>query len=172
MKRMHIHISTDDLAASIRFYSQMFGSQPSVQKEDYAKWMLEDPKVNFAISTRPGVAPGLNHLGMQTENAAELCELGARLRGLEQEVIEEADAQCCYAQSDKYWVHDPAGIPWEAFHTLGNIPVWGENHAPQGQTEESAQAGACCAPPKPKMRIDELAKAKAAACCAPGSQCC
>lgn len=112
MKRMHIHISVDNLSESIQFYSVMFASAPSVLKTDYAKWMLEDPRINFAISKR-GAALGLNHLGMQVESAEELAEMNARLQQLQAEVVEETEAACCYAKSDKYWVNDPQGIAWE-----------------------------------------------------------
>jgi len=152
MKRLHLHISVDDLAKSIRFYSTLLGAEPTVEKSDYAKWMLDDPRVNFAISQR-GAATGLNHLGVQVESADELAEMHARLQGLEGKLTEETGAACCYAKSDKYWATDPEGIAWETFHTLDSIPVFGGD-APE----------ACCVPtPKP-----ETTKA----CCAPNSNCC
>ena len=135
MKRLHIHVVAD-LAESIRFYSAMFAAEPSVTKPDYAKWMLDDPRVNFAISQR-GAAAGLNHLGVQVESADELAEMHARLRNLETVLIEQAGAACCYATSDKYWATDPQGIPWETFHTLNSIPVFGA---------EEAVETACCSP--------------------------
>jgi catechol 2,3-dioxygenase-like lactoylglutathione lyase family enzyme len=134
MKRLHVHVSVSNLADSIRFYSTMFASEPSVIKADYAKWMLDDPRVNFAISQR-GAAVGLNHLGVQVESADELDEMHARLQGLQGELTEETGAACCYAQSDKYWATDPQGIAWETFHTLASIPVFGGD-APE----------ACCVP--------------------------
>ncbi len=124
MKRLHVHVAVDDLAASIKFYSTMFASEPTVTKDDYAKWMLDDPRVNFAISAR-GAAPGLNHLGVQVENADELAEMSGRLQKLEADVVEEMGTACCYAKSDKYWATDPTGIAWETYHTLDSIPVFG-----------------------------------------------
>lgn len=135
MKRFHAHISVSDLNASIRFYSAMFGIQPTVLKPDYAKWSLEDPRVNFAVSQR-GAAAGLNHLGIQVESAGELAEMHRRLESLP-DVTEESGAACCYAKSDKYWANDPEGITWETFHTLDETPVYG---APK-----QAEA-ACCIP--------------------------
>lgn len=137
MKRVHIHVAVDNLFESIRFYSSLFATEPSVTKADYAKWMLDDPRVNFAISSR-GAAPGLNHLGVQVESSEELAEMHERLDHLTG-VREEAGAACCYARSDKYWVTDPQGIAWETFHTLDTIPVFGSD------TSEKAKA-ACCIP--------------------------
>ena len=151
MKRLHIHLAVQDLAESIRFYSTLFAAAPSVAKTDYAKWMLDDPRVNFAISTR-GAAVGLNHLGMQVESAEELDEIHGRLRNLGGDVTAETGAACCYARSDKYWTTDPQGIAWESFHTLGHIPVFGDG-AP-AETE-------CCVPPAVQQEPD------GAACCAP-----
>lgn len=137
MKRMHIHISVDNLPTSIQFYSALFASEPSVIKTDYAKWMLEDPRINFAISKR-GAALGLNHLGLQVESADELADMNTRLQQLQSEVVEEMDTACCYAKSDKYWVNDPQGIAWETFHTLASIPVFG--------SEDSKASTDCCVP--------------------------
>jgi catechol-2,3-dioxygenase len=138
MKRFHVHVSVDDLQNSIRFYSSMFGAQPSVSKDDYAKWMLEDPRVNFAISTR-GHQSGVNHLGIQAESDAELKDLRVRLIEAQAPVLEQKEAACCYARSDKYWVTDPQGVAWETFHTLEQIPVF-------GGSLEKAEAGPCCVP--------------------------
>lgn len=135
MKRMHIHVSVDDLAHSIAFYSQLFGAQPTVQKPDYAKWMLDDPRVNFAISQR-GEMPGLNHLGIQAENDAELAEIKARLDAADMAVLTQTGTTCCYAQSDKHWVQDPSGIAWETYHTLDSAPTF---HAPAAESP-------CCVP--------------------------
>jgi len=149
MKRMHVHVGVADIQASIPFYSKMFGSEPTVIKGDYAKWQLEDPKVNFAISAR-GAPIGINHLGIQVENDMELGEMKTRLDQVQGEVIEEMGTACCYAQSDKYWVNDPAGIPWETFHTLNSIPVF--NHA-------AASDDACCVPaPIATVAISAIAK--------------
>ncbi len=134
MKRLHVHVAVDDLAASIKFYSAMFAAGPTVAKDDYAKWMLDDPRVNFAISSR-GAPAGLNHLGVQVENAEELAEMNTRLQKLEGGVVEEMGTACCYARSDKYWATDPTGIAWETYHTLDSIPVFG------GQ-----EASGCCVP--------------------------
>ena len=123
MKRMHIHISVDDLAHSTAFYSQLFGTAPSVHKPDYAKWMLDDPRVNFAISQR-GEKPGLNHLGIQAENDEELGEIKTRLDAADMAVLTETGTTCCYAKSDKHWVQDPSGIAWETYHTLDSAPTF------------------------------------------------
>ena len=137
-KRFHVHLHVDDLAQSIAFYNRMFAASPARHELDYAKWMLEDPPVNFAISTR-GHAAGIDHLGIQTDNAEELAELRARARSAELPLEVEGETTCCYARSDKHWVTDPQGIAWEHFHTLANVPVYRE--AP---TSEAAVA--CCAP--------------------------
>ena len=126
MKRFHVHVSVKDLARSIGFYSKLFGVGPSVEKPDYAKWMLEDPRVNFAISQR-GRAAGVNHLGFQVDSEQELGALRQHVAAAEIAARDEAGAACCYARSDKYWIEDPQGIPWETFHTVGGIPVYGEN---------------------------------------------
>jgi len=140
MKRFHVHVGVDDLQKSIRFYSSVFGAEPSVVKDDYAKWMVDDPRINFAISAR-GNQPGLNHLGIQVESDAELEDVHARLVAAQTPALEQKGAACCYAKSDKYWSVDPQGIAWETFHTLGSIPVFGEDRAGGQKT----QSGACCA---------------------------
>ena len=137
MKRFHVHVSVKDLGESIGFYSKLFGTQPSVIKPDYAKWMLDDPRINFAISQR-GHAPGVNHLGIQVDSGSELVALRAQAQAAEIAALDEKGAACCYANSDKYWVQDPQGIAWETFHTLGSIPVFGEDSAPVNS--------ACCVP--------------------------
>lgn len=148
MKRLHVHLGVPDLQASIRFYSGLFGMVPSVQKDDYAKWMLDDPRVNFAISQRGG-APGLNHLGLQAESAEELAGIRSQFESADASAtVAETGAHCCYAKSDKHWVTDPQGIAWEAFHTLDSIPLFG------AEPEMKAAAGGCCAPsgtPMPKV---------------------
>ena len=141
MKRFHVHVSVHDLEQSIRFYSALFGAEPAVKKPDYAKWLLEDPRLSFAISTHTG-ATGVDHLGMQAENGEELEELGSRLAQADVSVQAQKGASCCYAKSDKYWTIDPQGVAWESFHTLGAVPVFGE-----GRAERLAmQAAACCEP--------------------------
>jgi catechol 2,3-dioxygenase-like lactoylglutathione lyase family enzyme len=142
MKRFHVHVAVHDLQQSIRFYSSLFGAAPSVTKSDYAKWMLEDPRVNFAISTR-GAKPGLDHLGLQAESDAELEEIGSRLAQADVALLPQKGAACCYAKSDKYWTIDPQGLAWESFHTLDAVPVYGNDTA----INAAEQKAACCATP-------------------------
>ncbi|HRK79007.1 MAG TPA: ArsI/CadI family heavy metal resistance metalloenzyme [Thiobacillus sp.] len=153
MKRLHIHVAVDDLTASIKFYSAMFAAEPSVLKSDYAKWMLDDPRVNFAISAR-GAPAGLNHLGVQVESADELAEMNRRLQTLEAEVVEEMGTACCYARSDKYWTTDPTGIAWETYHTLDSIPVFGGQAAGECCVPEPAARVSGCIPVKGKPATD------------------
>jgi catechol 2,3-dioxygenase-like lactoylglutathione lyase family enzyme len=141
MKRLHVHVAVNDLAQSLRFYSALFAAEPTVKKDDYAKWQLDDPRVNFAISTR-GKAAGLDHLGIQAENDAELEDIASRLAQADVAVMPQKDASCCYAKSDKYWTLDPQGIAWESFHTLDSIPVFGADAAAVPEARKSA----CCAP--------------------------
>ncbi len=149
MKRFHVHVAVNDLDRSIAFYSAMFGEQPAVVKPDYAKWMLEDPRINFAISRR-GQAPGVNHLGIQAEDDVELESIHANLRRADTTILAEESANCCYAKSDKYWVTDPQGIAWESFHSLGSIPLFGSaGPAPDEQPANCGSSGAaesCCVP--------------------------
>ena len=128
MKPLHVHVSVKDLSGSIRFYSQLFASEPVMRKDDYAKWMLEDPRVNFAISAHRQPV-GINHLGFQVDTDEELRGMRAQLAAADAQLVEEKEQPCCYAKSDKYWVTDPTGIAWETFHTLGSIPVYGEDTA-------------------------------------------
>ncbi len=141
MKRLHVHIAVEDLAASVRFYSALFAAEPGVLKSDYAKWMLQDPRVNFAISQR-GAAPGMDHLGIQVEDQAELDEVYARLRRAGGPVLEEGETTCCYARSEKSWIADPQGLMWETFLTSGESTVYGEDAARSAPAAKSA----CCAP--------------------------
>jgi catechol-2,3-dioxygenase len=136
MKRLHVHLSIDNLSESVEFYSTLFGTAPSLLKDDYAKWSLEDPRVNFAISKRARAA-GLDHLGIQVDAAAELAEVAGRLTASGAKLLEQKGAACCYARSDKAWVTDPQGIAWETFHSLGEMTVYGEDGR---ATTESA----CC----------------------------
>jgi hypothetical protein len=139
MKRFHVHVHVEDLARSVAFYSKLFAAEPARLEGDYAKWMLDDPRINFAISTRGG-KPGVDHLGFQTDDAEELAELKARAQSADLALFDEGATSCCYARSEKHWVTDPQGIAWEHFHTLANIPVFGQPAAkPEG-------ASACCAP--------------------------
>lgn len=140
MKRLHIHVAVADLPASIGFYSTLFGAPPSVVKDDYAKWMLDDPRVNFAISQR-GAAAGLDHLGIQVESGAELGELAGRLKAAGAATRDQQATTCCYAKSDKSWVNDPDGLRWETFHTLGEAPVYGEDEPAIAAARPKA---ACC----------------------------
>jgi catechol 2,3-dioxygenase-like lactoylglutathione lyase family enzyme len=148
MKRFHVHVSVDNLDESIHFYSTLFAAMPTVQHADYAKWMLEDPRVNFAISTR-GQQHGINHLGFQVDTHDELRSLHAQLEAADAQLVQEIDQPCCYARSDKYWVTDPAGIAWETFHTLGSIPVFGEDTAvvEHGSSDVpvARESTSCCA---------------------------
>ena len=145
MKRLHVHVSVEDLSHSIRFYTALFASEPSVVKSDYAKWMLEDPRVNFAISTR-GRAAGLDHLGIQVETGEELQEVYARLRQAGGNVIEQGETTCCYAKSEKSWIDDPAGIAWETFHTTGESTDYGDGSGENGARVAHEKQSACCAP--------------------------
>jgi hypothetical protein len=143
MKRMHVHVAVDHLEHAIGFYSALFAAQPSVTKTDYAKWMLDDPRVNFAISTR-GRQAGLDHLGIQVEDKDELNEIYARLRKAGGKVIEQGQTNCCYAKSEKSWIDDPAGIFWETFLTAGENTGDGDG---SGEREARvARTKACCAP--------------------------
>ena len=148
MKRFHVHVAVPDLGDAIRFYSTLFGAEPSVRKDDYAKWMLEDPRVNFAISHR-GDAAGINHLGFQVDDSAELEGIHARLQAADAGVTEEKNVSCCYARSDKYWVTDPAGVPWESFKSLGTVPFYGGEE--KGGAEKKEAQGGCCAPAAKKQ---------------------
>jgi catechol 2,3-dioxygenase-like lactoylglutathione lyase family enzyme len=143
MKRLHVHVAVHDLQQSIHFYSALFAAEPAVKKDDYAKWMLDDPRVNFAISTRGGTA-GVDHLGIQAENANELEDLGSRLAQADVAITAQKGASCCYAKSDKYWTIDPQGIAWESFHTLDTVPMYGQETRPRATELETAKA-ACCA---------------------------
>ena len=150
MKRLHVHVAVDDLAESVRFYSTLFGADPTVHEADYAKWMLEDPRVNFAVSAR-GSAPGLDHLGLQMESAEDLREVASRLNGAGRPILEQKDASCCYARGDKAWVLDPQGIRWESFHTVGALTRYGEDVAPTpigvDAKSHASEPSACCPAP-------------------------
>ena len=130
MKRLDVHIRVDNLDHAKRFYGALFGTAPTVEKPDYAKWSLDDPRVNLAISSRCDGEAGVNHLGIQTETAEELEQLQGQLEAARQETLEEMGANCCYAHSDKHWTRDPQGVVWELFHTMGESRVYGEDHAP------------------------------------------
>ena len=155
MKRFHVHAHVEDLQKSIAFYSKMFGAEPTRVESDYAKWMVEDPRLNFAISTRGG-ALGVDHLGIQTDTEAELAELKARAQAADMTLQDVGETSCCYAHSDKYWLTDPQGLAWEQFHTLGNIPVFSEKAEP---------ASACCAAPAPRGKPIGIPVKQASSCC-------
>jgi len=160
MKRFHVHIHVDDLDKNIAFYSKLFAAEPTRVERDYAKWMLEDPRINFAISTR-GERAGVDHLGFQTDDPAELAELKARAESADMALLDEGETTCCYARSEKHWVTDPQGIAWEHFHTLGNVPVFSEGKHDQG----AAEASACCAPRAPKGKPVGIAVKSGNTCC-------
>ena len=162
MNRFHVHLNVDNLDSSIRFYSKLFAAEPSVIKPDYAKWMLEDPRVNFAISST-GRAPGIDHLGIQVDSEQALAVLGERLDAAGGEVIPEDATVCCYAHSDKLWTEDPQGTRWETFHTFGEATTY--------YAGESACAtdGAACTPNVAAMKP---MAGQGASCCSPNSGCC
>ena len=140
MKHLHVHVSVDDIDASVRFYSTLFAARPTVAKDDYAKWMLDDPRVNFAISKR-SAATGIRHLGIQVEDRAELTEVYERLKRAEAPIVEEGATTCCYAQSEKSWISDPQGVQWETFLTTGQSTSYGGD-VPQAKSTEQP----CCGP--------------------------
>jgi predicted enzyme related to lactoylglutathione lyase len=145
MKRLHVHVAVENLPQSIGFYSALFAAQPSVVKTDYAKWMLDDPRVHFAISTR-GRQPGLDHLGIQVESAEELHEVYGRLHKAGGNVIEQGQTACCYAKSEKSWIDDPAGIAWETFFTTGESITYGDGSGERDARLAHEKQSACCAP--------------------------
>ncbi len=148
MLRMHVHVGVKNLEESVRFYSSLFAAQPTVHKPDYAKWMLDNPRVNFAISAR-GTEPGIEHLGIQAESDEELREVYSRLAKAEAPVLEEGSTVCCYAKSEKSWIDDPQGVSWETFHTTGESTVYGHERTEAAccvPTVENATAEACCTP--------------------------
>ena len=150
MKRLHVNLSVSDLDKSIGFYSALFSAEPSVKKDDYAKWMLDDPRVNFAISTH-GSQDGIDHLGIQVENEIELDEVYSRLKTAGGPIIEEGATTCCYAQSEKSWIFDPEGVAWETFLTLGESPVYGTDQIIKPDDSDSA----CCVPAAPNQKSDQ-----------------
>jgi catechol 2,3-dioxygenase-like lactoylglutathione lyase family enzyme len=174
MKRFHVHISVDSIEESTKFYSSLFGQAATVLKSDYAKWMLDDPRINFAISQR-GAKAGLDHLGLQLESQDELHTMTAQLHAAGLAVSGEGETTCCYAKSDKGWVHDPQGIAWESFVTMGEATTYGAEPSPDAA---AAQNAACCAPAaKPKVSLKDIAVRSAASCgpasaTATGAACC
>ena len=146
MKRFHVHVGVESLDASIAFYSGLFGQAPSVTKSDYAKWMLDDPRINFAISITEGAVKGVEHLGIQVDDQAELAEVYAAMKQAGRPVLEEGATTCCYAQSEKSWIADPEGVAWEVFHTTGKATVYGSGPAIADIAAHSAAGAACCVP--------------------------
>ena len=162
MKRFHVHAHVDDLTASIAFYSRMFGAEPTRVEADYAKWMLDDPRINFAISTR-GSTPGIDHLGIQTDTAEELAELRQRAEAADLALHDVGQTTCCYARSDKHWLTDPQGIAWEHYQTLDSIPVFSEKSAVT--TPAVTEDAACCAPRAPRGKPIAIAVKAGGSCC-------
>ena len=161
MMRFHVHVAVENLGVSVTFYSALFGAKPTVERPDYAKWMLDDPRVNFAISAR-GHKPGVNHLGLQAETQGELAELGERASyAAGSAVLKQDEAVCCHAKSDKYWVVDPQGLAWENFHTLDEVPIFGEDST---MTHTDTQENCCIPLYQNKGSADE---ASTGACCVP-----
>ena len=150
MKRMHLHISVADLQQSIQFYSTLFGSTPTIEKHDYAKWMLEEPQINFAISRR-GALPGLDHIGIQVEDEHELADIKTRMEQAELGILTEEGTTCCYAKSDKHWVQDPSGIAWETYRTLESAPTF--------NGKEPTTGAECCVPASQKVQFISRNKA-------------
>jgi catechol 2,3-dioxygenase-like lactoylglutathione lyase family enzyme len=150
MKRMHLHVGVSDIDASVSFYSALFAAEPTVRKSDYAKWMLEDPRVNFAISSDGHAALGVEHLGIQVEDQNELGEVYSRLKAANGPIIEEGATTCCYAKSEKSWIADPDGVIWEAFLTQGESTVYGDGLALDKLVSANAADGACCSPATPQ----------------------
>lgn len=169
MKRLHIHMAVENVEASVRFYSQLFAAEPTVLKHDYAKWMLEDPRANFAISAR-GMLAGIEHLGIQVEDQDELAEVYERLRRADRPVLEEGKTVCCYAKSEKSWIEDPQGVKWETFLTTGESTVYGRDPAPGDAasaccvpataSSEARTEGSCCTPAEKAQAME-----RKAACC-------
>ncbi|CAO1649011.1 ArsI/CadI family heavy metal resistance metalloenzyme [Parasphingorhabdus sp. NYA22] len=150
MKRMHIHVGVDNLDASIKFYSTLFDAEPTVTKDDYAKWMLDDPRVNFAISSENHASKGIEHLGIQAESEDELQQVFTRLRKANAPVLEEGQTTCCYAQSEKSWIADPDGVVWEAFYTNGESVIYGDEPELSAVSNNASETS-CCAPSKAAM---------------------
>lgn len=170
MKRFHVHVHVDDLPRNIDFYSKMFGSEPARVETDYAKWMLDEPAVNFAISTRGHGHLGVDHLGIQVDNDADLHAMKAQAQAADMALIDEGSTTCCYARSDKHWVVDPQGLPWEHFRSLGTIPTFREapdlaQDVPTPAAANGIGAEACCTPLTHAQAADP--KAADSACCTP-----
>jgi len=169
MKRFHVHIAVDDLTQSTRFYSALFGAEPTVEKLDYVKWMLDDPRVNFAISAR-GQKPGINHLGLQVDSDDELAALRQQHNAAALAPFDEGETSCCYAHSSKHWLTDPQGVAWEVYHTMGAVQTFNGEAAPScgGATAgAAAKAGGCCAPDAQSVAAASASAKPATGCCMP-----
>ncbi len=159
MKRMHVHVGVDSIPEAVRFYSALFGAEPVKVKPDYAKWMLDDPRVNFAISTRVSTR-GVDHLGIQVEEEGELQDLRARLQAADMTTFDEGETVCCYARSEKSWLKDPAGLAWEAYRTMQDAQLF------HGRDQVQTDASACCAPTSPKPAGKAVSiPVKSSGCC-------
>lgn len=169
MKRFHVHVHVDDLARNVAFYSAMFGTQPTRVEADYAKWMLDEPAVNFAISTRGHGHLGIDHLGIQLDNEEDLAAMKAQAQAADMSLIDEGATSCCYARSDKHWIVDPQGLPWEHFRTLGSIPVFSEGEPDPLEAKASdvvaATGSTCCAPRTTSKPIGIPVKSASTGCC-------
>ena len=169
MNRFHVHVAVDDLDRNVQFYSTVFGQAPSVLKHDYAKWMMEDPRINFAISKRSGKF-GVNHLGLQVDTDAELTAMRERVAAADIDALDQKGANCCYAKSDKYWITDPQGVAWETYRSLDTIPVYGED-SHKGEAGAEQSDAAADSPAATKVGCCVPAKAAAANPTAPASAC-
>jgi len=160
MKRLHVHVAVENLEVSVKFYSTMFGAPPVKMKADYAKWLLDDPRVNFAISAR-GRAPGIDHMGIQVDDENELAEVRERIKKADLKTFDEGEATCCYAKADKTWVIDPGGVAWEAYQAMGDVDFFGKD-----QKLETESSTACCAPASetPRASLSETVTNKKSCC--------
>ena len=166
MKRFHVHVAVDDLAQSTRFYSALFGAAPAVEKADYVKWMLDDPRVNFAISAR-GQSPGVNHLGLQVDSDDELAALKTQHNAAALALFDEGETGCCYAHSNKHWLTDPQGVAWEVYHTMGEVETFNGAVAPSCGSSDTAKASGCCVPAAQSANAAPAAARSGGGCCAP-----
>ncbi|MBL8310108.1 MAG: glyoxalase/bleomycin resistance/dioxygenase family protein [Burkholderiales bacterium] len=165
MKRFHVHVAVDDLAQSTRFYNALFGAPPAVEKPDYVKWMLDDPRINFAISAR-GQPAGVNHLGLQVESDDELAALKAQHSAAALALFDEGKTSCCYAHSHKHWLTDPQGVPWEVYHTMGAVQTFNGESAPTCGSGDATKTGGCCVPDASPAKAAPLAGERGKGCCA------
>lgn len=165
MKRFHVHIAVNDLAQSTRFYNALFGATPAVEKPDYVKWMLDDPRINFAISAR-GRPAGVNHLGLQVDRGDELVTLRAQHDAAALGLFDEGETSCCYAHSNKHWLTDPQGVPWEVYHTMSSVQTFNGDTASGCGSGDATKAGGRCVPDAPSAKAAPAAGGRSAGCCA------